>query len=182
MRKWLIVLLTVLGLSATAQAQDFSIRAGLVLGFTNPISLGVDARLYATNVARIASGVNLGIIANVNLNFSGGVSALLSAGPVLVFDFDRGAGFAYVGVNLGLFTGGGTAFIFGLVSGVDYQINSDIGLFGDFNLIVVPGTLGNLDLGVDFALSRSLDAYLKFSVTFGGGTGVGIGGGLKFAL
>jgi hypothetical protein len=182
MRKWLIVLLTVLGLSATAQAQDFSIRAGLVLGFSNPISLGVDARLYATNVARIAPGVNLGIIANVNLGFSGGVSALLSAGPAIVFDFDRGAGFAYAGVNLGLFTGGNTVFIFGLVTGVDYQINSGIGLFGDLSLIVVPATLGSLDLGVDFGLSRTIDAYLKFSVSFGVGSGVGIGGGLKFAV
>ncbi|MFN3266633.1 MAG: hypothetical protein ACK41E_07315 [Deinococcales bacterium] len=181
MRKWLIVFLTVFGLSAAAQAQDFSIRAGLNLAFTKPIVLIGDARLYATDVARISSGVSLGIIANVNLFFTGSVSAFLSAGPAIVFDFDRGAGFAYVGVNLGLAAGGGTAFIFGLVGGVDYQINSGIGLFADLNLIVVPATLGFLDLGIDFTLSRGLDAYLKFNVGLGFNT-FGVGGGLKFAL
>lgn len=181
MRKWLIVFLAVFGLSAGAQAQDFSIRAGLNLAFTNPILLIGDARLYATDVARIAPTVKLGIIANVNLLFEGNVTALLSVGPAIVFDFDRGAGFAYVGVNLGLAAGSGTAFTFALVSGVDYQVNSGIGLFADLNLVVVPRTFGFLDLGVDFRLSRGLDAYLKFNVGLGFNT-VGIGGGLKFAL
>jgi hypothetical protein len=181
MRKWLIVLLTVLGLSATAQAQDFSIRTGLNLAFTNPILLIVDARFHATSVAKIAPAVNLGIIGNVNLLFPGNVVAFLSVGPAIVFDFDRGAGYAYVGVNLGLGISSGTAFTFALVGGVDYQINSGIGLFADLNLVVVPSTLGFLDLGVDFALSRGIDAYVKFNVGFGFNT-FGIGAGLKFAV
>ncbi len=182
MRKWLIVFLAVIGLATQAQAQDFSIRAGINLAFGNQLAVGVDARLYALDVARIAPTVNLGIIGNVVFNFGGNVSGLLSAGPAIVFSFDRGAGFAYAGVNLGLAFGGGTAFIFAFVTGVDYDINSSIGLFVDLNLIVVPGTFGALDLGVDFGLSRDIDGYLKFIIGFGGNNSFGIGGGLKFAL
>jgi hypothetical protein len=182
MRKWLFILVVLLGLSTTAKAQDFSIRAGLNLAFTNPILLIIDARLHATNVARIAPTVNLGITANVNLLLPGGnIIALLSVGPAIVIEFDRGSGYAYFGVNLGLGISGSTQFTFALVGGADYQINSSIGLFADLNLVVVPTTLGFLDLGVDFALSRTIDAYIKFNVGLGFNF-VGVGGGLKFGL
>ncbi len=183
MRKWLIVFLTVLGLATQANAQDFSIRAGLGLVFSNPITFGVDAKLYALSVARIAPAVNLGIIGNIGLNFGGGVAGAVSAGPAIVFSFDRGSGFVYAGINLGLaFDSSGTAFIFAFVTGVDYAVNSNLGLFADLSLVVVPFTFGSFDLGVDFGLSRTVDAYVKLSVGFGGSGRVGIGGGLKFAL
>ena len=76
--------------------------------FTNPVLFGIDARLYATNVARIAPNIDLGIIGSASLAFAGGVSGSVSAGPAVVFSFDRGASFAYVGINLGIgFSGGG---------------------------------------------------------------------------
>jgi hypothetical protein len=183
MRKWLIMLVAVLGFAAQAQAQDFSIRAGATLYFTNPVLFAIDAKLYATQVTRIGPGIDLGIIGGINLFLpNGGVGGIVGAGPALVFSFDRGAGFAYFGVNLGIVfaTNSNTSVIFALIGGVDYAINSSIGLFADLFLGVTNGIGGSLDLGVDFGLSRNLDAYVKLNVLFGGS--VGIGGGLKFAL
>ena len=181
MRKWLIMLVAVLGLAAQAQAQDFSIRAGAALYFTNPVLFGIDAKLYATDVARIAPNINLGIIGGMNLIFANGVVGNIGAGPAIVFSFDRGSGFAYFGINLGIgFGGGGAAVAFAFIGGVDYAINTSIGLFADLILGVTNGIGGSLDMGVDFGLSRGLDAYAKLSVNFGGA--FGIGGGLKFAL
>lgn len=170
----------VLGFAAQAQAQDFSIRVGAALYFTNPVLFGIDAKLYATDVARIAPSINLGIIGGANLIFSGGVAGSIGAGPAVVFSFDRGAGFAYFGVNLGITFAGAVNVAFAFVSGVDYALNSSIGLFADLILGVTNGVGGSLDMGVDFGLSRALDAYAKLSINFGGA--FGIGGGLKFAL
>ncbi len=183
MRKWIIMFVAVLGFAAQAQAQDFSIRVGPTLYFTNPVLFGIDARLYATNVARIAPGIDLGIIGSASLAFAGGVSGSVSAGPAVVFSFDRGASFVYVGINLGIgFSGGGAGVAFGFVSGVDYALNSSIGLFADLSLGVSGGFGGGLDMGVDFGLSRGLDAYVKLNVGFGAFSSIGLGGGLKFAL
>ena len=180
MRKWLIMFVAVLGFAAQAQAQDFSIRVGAALYFTNPVLFGIDAKLYATDVARIAPSINLGIIGGANLIFAGGVVGSIGAGPAIVFSFDRGAGFAYFGVNLGVTFSGAVNVAFAFVSGVDYALNSSIGLFADLILGVTNGIGGSLDMGVDFGLSRALDAYAKLSINFGGA--FGIGGGLKFAL
>jgi hypothetical protein len=181
MRKWLIVLFTVLGLTATAQAQDFTIRAGANLYFTNPVVFGVDGKLYATNITRIAPNINLGIVGGVDLIFAGNVFGAINAGPVVVFKFDSGRSYAYVGLNLGISFGGGNSLVgFGFVSGVDYAINPSIGIFADLGLSVANGVGGALSFGADFSLSRSLDAYVKLNVGFVGT--FGIGGGLKFAL
>ena len=183
MRKWLIMFVAVLGFAAQAQAQDFSIRVGPSLYFVaNSVVFGLDGRLYATDVARIAPNINLGIVGSANLIFVGSVAGSVSAGPVVVFSFDRGASFAYAGINLGIAFGGVTAVSFGFVSGVDYALSSSIGLFADISLGVSGGFGGGLDLGVDFGLSRGLDAYVKLNLQFGVGTAFGIGGGLKFAL
>jgi hypothetical protein len=181
MRKWLLILLTVLGLAATAQAQDFTIRAGANLYFTNPLIFGVDGRLYATNITRIAPNINLGIIGGVDLIFAGSVVGTVSAGPVVVFKFDSGRSYAYVGLNLAIgFSAGGSGVGFGFVGGVDYAINPSIGVFADLGLNVVNGVGGALSFGADFALSRSMDIYAKLNVGFAGT--FGIGAGLKFAL
>ena len=148
MRKWLIMVVAVLGFAAQAQAQDFSIRAGATLYFNNPVLFAIDAKLYATQVTKIAPSIDLGIIGGINLFLpSGGVGGIIGAGPALVFSFDRGAGFAYFGVNLGIIFAGNsnTNVLFALIGGVDYAINSSIGLFADFLVEVVKS---GVDLGI----------------------------------
>ncbi len=183
MRKWLIVLLAVIGFSAQANAQDFSIRGGVDLIFTDPVLFGIDANIYANNITPISDNINLGIKGYVNLLFAGNVIGRVSAGPAFVFDLARSKGFVYVGLNLGLgFSSGGARFIFGFAGGVDYNFNNNIGIFSDLTLYVVPGTFGIWDLGLDFRLDRGVDAYIKMQLLFAGGADFGIGAGLKFAL
>jgi hypothetical protein len=182
MRKWVIILLTVIGFSAQAKAQDFSIRGGIDLIFVNPVVFGIDASLYANNVTSISNNINLGIKGYVNLFFQGNVSGNVSAGPTLVFDFVGNRGAAYFGLNFGLNFGGEAQFIFGFVGGVDYNFNNNIGIFSDLTLYVVPGTFGFWDIGIDFRIDRGVDVYIKMQLLFLNRTQFGIGAGLKFAL
>ena len=76
--------------------------------------------------------------------------------------------------------GGDAAFIFGFVTGIDYLVTPAVNLFAHLAFIVVPGFVGSIDLGADFALSRAIDAYAKSQVGFGGTFGVGLG--LKFGF
>ena len=82
-----------------------------------------------------------------------------------------------MGLNGG---GGGTEFIFSFVTGIDDLATPAVNLFAHLGFVVVPGFVGSIDLGVDFALSRANYPYAKLRVGFGGTFGVGLE--LKFGF
>ncbi len=178
MRKWFIVLLAVIGFSGAANAQNFSIRLGPELTFTNPVTFGIGAQLNGKKLATFSSNFSLGIYGNLSLGFAGSVSFRAVVGPTVNLEFDRARGDAYFGLAFGLNGGSGfSEFIFGFVLGAEYQVTPTINLFSNLGLIVVPGTAGALDLGADFTISRGLDVYGKLVIGFRGT--FGLGGGLK---
>jgi hypothetical protein len=176
MRKLFIVLLAVLGFSSFGQAQSFTIRVGPEFTLAPGFDFGVSAQFLGKNLARFDSGISLGLVGGVGLTFSGGVGFTVALGPTINFDLNRGRGDVYVGLGLGVSGGGGNAaFIFGFLTGVQYQVATAINLFANLNLIVVPGFFGSLDLGADFNLSRAIDLYAKLLVGFRGSFGLGAG-------
>ena len=183
MRKWLIVLIAVLGLSGVSHAQDFTIRFGPSFTLAPDFGFGLEAELNATKIAQIDSGISLGLNGNLGLGFPGGTVRFgLQLGPTINFDLNRGRGNVFAGLGLGVFGGGGggAAFAFGFLAGIDYRVSTPINLFGRLNLLVVPGFSAGLDLGADFSLSRAIALYGKLSVGFSGTFGLGLG--LTFKL
>jgi hypothetical protein len=183
MRKWLIMLLAVLGFSSAASAQNFSLRLGPELTLAPGFSFGLGAQLNAKEVARFSSSVSLGLYGRFGLEFGGGaVGFQLGFGPTVNLEFDRAKGDAYFGLAFGVASNGGgsAAFIFGFVMGAEYQVTPTVNLFSSLLVVVVPGTLGALDLGADFTVSRGLDLYAKIAVGFNGT--FGLGGGLKLSF
>lgn len=182
MKKFLFVMLAVFGFMSAAQAQDFSLRVGPNFTFAPGFAFGVGAEVNGRNLVKFDSSLSLGLYGSLGLGFGGGSVGFTGVvGPTVNFGLNRNLGNFYAGMALGLAGGGGgTSFIFGFVSGVDYLVTPAVNLFAHLGLIVVPGVFGTLDLGVDFALSRAIDAYAKLQVAFSGTFGVGVG--LKFGF
>lgn len=181
MKKFLIVLIAVFGFVSAAQAQDFTVRLGPAFTFAPGFDFGINAELNGKNLAKFDSSISLGLYASLGLTFNGGVGFAGAVGPTINFGLNRNLGNVYAGLALGLSGGGGgTSFIFGFISGVDYLVSPAVNLFAHLSLIVVPGFFGALDLGADFALSRAIDAYAKLQVGFSGTFGIGFG--LKFGF
>ena len=183
MRKFLIALVTVLGFFSAAQAEDFTIRLGPSFTFAPGFGFGVEAELNGKNLAKFGSGLSLGLYGNLAIGFGGGSVGFTGVvGPTINIGLNRNAGNVYAGLALGLNGGGGgdASFLFGFVTGVDYLVTPAVNLFAHLGFIVVPGFLGSIDLGADFALSRAIDAYAKLQVGFSGTFGVGLG--LKFGF
>lgn len=175
-------MLAVLGFINAAHAQDFTLRVGPNFTFAPGFSFGIAAELNGKNLVKFDSSLSLGLYGNLGLGFGGGsVSFNGVVGPTINFGLNRNLGNVYAGLALGLSGGGGgTSFIFGFVSGVDYLVSPAVNLFAHLGLIVVPGFFGSIDLGADFALSRAIDAYAKLQVGFSGTFGLGLG--LKFGF
>ncbi len=183
MKKFLIIMVAFFGFFGAAQAEDFTIRLGPSFTLAPGFAFGIEGELNGKNLAKFGSGLSLGLYANLGLNFSGGTVGFNGAvGPTINFALNRNLGNIYAGLALGLNGGGGggTSFIFGFVTGVDYLVTPAVNLFAHFGFIVVPGFFGTLDLGADFALSRAIDAYAKLQVGFSGTFGLGLG--LKFGF
>jgi hypothetical protein len=176
MRKLLIVLLAFIGFSSASHAQDFTIRFGPELTLAPGFDFGINGQFIGKNLARFDSGISLGLAGSVSINFVNGVGFGVIAGPNVNFDLGRGRGDVYVGLGLGVFGGGGGAqFVFGFLSGVQYQVTNGVNLFSNLGLIVVPGVSGTLELGADFNVSRAIDLYTKLIVGFRGTFGLGAG-------
>ena len=174
-------MLAVLGLMNAAHAQDFTLRLGPAFTFAPGFDFGINAELNGKNLAKFDSSISLGLYGSIGLTFNGGVGFGAAVGPTINFGLNRNLGNVYAGLALGLSGGGGnTSFIFAFVSGIDYLVSPTVNLFAHLSLIVVPGFLGSLDLGADFALSRAIDAYAKLQVGFSGTFGLGLG--LKFGF
>jgi hypothetical protein len=180
MRKWFIVLLAFIGFSSASHAQDFTIRLGPQFTFTPGVDFAINGQFIGKNLARFDSAISLGLAANANISFIGGVGFGLIGGPTVNFDLGRGRGDVYVGLGLGVVGGGGATFVFGFLSGIQYQVTPAINLFSNLALIVVPGTGGSWEFGADFNVSRAIDLYAKLVVGFGGS--FGLGGGLTFRV
>ena len=181
-KKFLIVMLAVLGFMNAAHAQDFSLRFGPNFTLAPGFNFGIGAELNGKNLVKFDSSLSLGLYGNLALGFGGGsVSFNGAVGPTINFGLNRGLGNVYAGLALGLAGGGGgTSFIFGFVSGVDYLVSPSVNLFSHLVLVVVPGFFGTISLGADFALSRAIDAFAELQVGFTGTFGLGIG--LKFGF
>jgi hypothetical protein len=184
MRKWLIILLAVLGFSGAANAQNFSIRLGPELFLSpSPINFGIGAEVNGKELANFSSTVSLGMRGRFDLQFfSGATQIIFVVGPTVNLEFDRAKGDAYFGLIFGIAAVNQADFLFGFAFGAHYQITPTINLFSSVDLAVVPGTVGFFDMGADFTVSRGLELYGKIILGFGGGTAFGFGGGLKLKL
>lgn len=187
MRKWLVGLVAVLGLSGVAQAADSldpaRARFGVTLAFGGSgIGVGGIGTFSINNLVTLAPNVGIGARADLNASFAGGFVGTLALSPVVTYDF--GDGGVYAGPALGVgFGGGNVAFGFGLLGGVEYDLSPEFMLYSGANFIFGGGVLGNLFFGADYDLTRQFSVFAESRLGFvsgGAAFGLGLGAAYRF--
>jgi hypothetical protein len=128
-KKWLVVLISVFALSGAASAQNFTIGFNLGGVFGGGAALDVNGNFTVKELVSFSRTASLGLRVNLDL-FVPGVSFSFTVGPQ--FNFDLGAVNLYTGFGLGLVVQGGASFAFTLLGGVEYPLNRQINLVGEF--------------------------------------------------
>jgi opacity protein-like surface antigen len=175
-----IIALTI-ALASSAHAADAldptRVRFGINLGIGGPIAVGFSADASINNITQIAPGVGLGARLSAGYVAS---TFTVSAAPVATFRFDQGG--VWLGPAVAFSAApGGTAFGFGLTSGVEYDVNQQIMVYGGVYLGVVPSISGQISAGVDIDFTSNLSGFFETRTTFSSvGTGFGLGAGVAF--
>ena len=180
MKKWIILLVTIIGFSSFASAQQFTIKLGPAISFgAGGIGFGANLGLRSASLLKFSKTLGVGIRADFIGDFSAGFAGLVSLSPVLNVDLDKNT-LIYLGPTLGLvFNTAGTTFIFGADLGFAYAISPFIGVYADGKIIFVPGFVAAFDLGFNYNLSKQLSLYLEFqggvnAAGFSPGVGLGL--------
>jgi len=106
--------------------------------------IGFAADASVNNLAQIAPGVNLG--ARISAGYIPNVFSIAAA-PVATFSFQDGG--IWVGPSVALAIANRTNIGFGLTTGVEYNVNQQIMVFGGLYLGVVPSVAGIVTAGVN---------------------------------
>lgn len=150
MKQWLVVLISVFALSGAASAQNFTIGFNLGGAFGSGAALDVNGNFTVKELVSFSRTVSLGLRVNLDL-FVPGVAFAFTVGPQ--FNFDLGAVNLYTGFGLGLVVQGGAAFAFTLLGGVEYPLNRQINLVGEFLIgFYGGGALFGIRGGISFNL------------------------------
>jgi hypothetical protein len=179
MKKWILLLLTVIGFGSFASAQQFTIKAGAALSFSNPIGFGANLGIRTPSFLKFSKTLGLGVRVDAAADFSAGFSGFATLSPVLNLELDKNT-LIYLGPTVGLaFGGADPVFIFGADLGFKYAISPYIGVYADGKLVFVPIFFAAFDLGANYNLSKELSIYLEFqgglnAIGFNPGVGLGL--------
>jgi hypothetical protein len=149
-KKWLVVLISVFALSGAASAQNFSIGVNLGGVFGGSAALDLNPNFTVKELVSFSRVASLGLRVNMDL-FVPGIAFSFTVGPQ--FNFDLGSVDLYTGFGLGLVVSDGAGFAFTLVSGVEYALNRQTNLVGEFLIgFYGGGALFGIRGGVSFNL------------------------------
>lgn len=172
-----LIALTIALAASSAHAADAldatRVRFGINFGFGSGIGFTADASI--NKLAQIAPGVNLG--ARVSAGYIPNVFSIAIA-PVATFAFDNGG--IWLGPSVGFGVGSNVDVGFGLTTGVEYNVNQQIMLYGGVYLGVVPSVTGLITTGVDIDITNNFSGFFEARTNFGSGTSFGFGAGVAY--
>jgi opacity protein-like surface antigen len=138
MKKWFLILVAVLGFSSLAGAQKFSVGGGLTSQFQNGFVLGFGLNLGVENLVKFSKDFGLDARVDLEGSFSsGGFIFGLGAGVYASYqisDID-----IYFGPRIILLLSPSTAFGFGALLGVHYDLSNSLALYSEIRFLFVPG-------------------------------------------
>jgi hypothetical protein len=147
MKKWFLVLVAVIGFSSLAGAQKFSVGGGITSQFQSGFTIGVALNLGVEDIVKFSKDFGLDARVDLEAIFVPGGAVILSSLAVLgsyqISDFD-----IYFGPRLSY----GSAFGFGALLGLRYDITSSIGLYGETRFFFIPAFDYQAAIGVRFLL------------------------------
>jgi hypothetical protein len=179
MKKWILLLIAVIGLSSFASAQQFTVKLGAALTFGAEISVGANLGLRTSSLFKFSKTIGVGVRIDVAADFGTALTGFATISPVVNFDLDKNT-LIYLGPTAGLAFGGlNPIFLFGADLGFKYTISPYIGVYADGKFIFVPIFFAAFDLGANYNLSQELSVYLEFQgglnpVGFNPGVGLGL--------
>ncbi len=183
MKKWMLLLVAVIGLSSFASAQQFTVKLGAALTFGTEVSFGANLGLRTPSFLKFSKTLGVGIRVDVAADFGSGFTGFATLSPVLNIELDKNT-LIYLGPTAGLSFGGqNPLFLFGADLGFKYAVSPYIGVYADGKLIFVPIFVAAFDLGANYNLSQELSIYLEFQGGLnpvGFNPGVGLGLNIKF--
>ena len=143
MKRILVVLLAVVGLSSASAQSDLFIGGSLdieIVEGTGFIALDAQAGDYGLFDSFGARGT-------LGLGFSPDIYVKLAADALFPFSVDNDELTPYAGGGIGLITSGGTLFNIHALGGAEYLVSDQIGLFGE----IAPGLYisGGTGFGID---------------------------------
>ncbi|PZA08880.1 MULTISPECIES: hypothetical protein [unclassified Meiothermus] len=184
--RWILASVAAVGISSSALAANAldpaRLKFGVDLALSPAFGAGIVAGASYNYLANLATGVNLGARASLDLAFAGTAVGQLSAAPVATFDITNGG--IFVGPSIGIGFGGGAAsFGFGVLGGIEYNVSPELMLYGQTSLNIAPGFAGNLVAGADFEISSPVSVFGEARVVFGGTTSAfGLAAGINYRL
>lgn len=197
MKKWLVLLVTIIGLTSFASAQvsspfgsaqeaasfaatqQLTIKAGVNLSFGSEIALGANLGIRTPSLLRLSKTFGIGARVDASVNFGSVLSGYATLSPVLNINLDKTT-LLYLGPSIGLNFGGSNPIVLlGADLGLSYAINPFFGVYFDAKFIVSPVFLAAFDLGANYNLSQELSVYLEFqgglnAIGFNPGVGLGM--------
>jgi hypothetical protein len=164
-----------IALASSAHAADAldptRVRFGINFGIGSGIGFNADASI--NNLAELSPGVNVG--ARISAGYVPNTFSV-GAAPVATFAFQDGG--VWLGPAVSLAIANGTTFGFGVTTGVEYDINSQLMAYGGLYLGVVPSVAGILTAGLDIEVSNQFSGFFEARTNFGAGTSFGLGAGV----
>ena len=151
MKKWFLILVAILGFSSLAGAQKFSVGGGLTSQFQNGFVLGFGLNLGAEDLVKFSK--DFGLDARVDLEGSFGAGAFLFGlgagvyGSYQISDID-----IYFGPRVIVLLSPASAFGFGALLGVRYDLSKTLGLYSEIRFLFVPAFDYQAALGVRILL------------------------------
>ena len=184
MKKLIIGLVAVLGLATPAMAEhnsQFKVKFGPQITFAPTFGAGAAATFAANDLVAFSPTISLSVRGGLSLAFTNPIVFGFGIAPVAMFDFVQGAAYFGPSINLG-FAGGAAGFGFGFATGVIYDVTTDLSVFSDLTLGVVPAFAGSAAIGVDYRINGPLSVFGALTIGFGGFTSVGLGLGVGYAF
>jgi hypothetical protein len=197
MKKWLLLLVTILGLTSLASAQisspfaspqdaasfavtqQLNIKAGANLSFGSEIALGANLGIRTPSFFRFSKTLGVGVRIDARATFGAAISGFATLSPVLNLSLDKDS-LIYLGPTVGLaLSGSDPIVLLGADLGFSYAISPFFGVYGDGKFIVYPVFFAAFDLGANYNLSQELSVYLEFQgginpLGFSPGVGLGL--------
>jgi hypothetical protein len=181
MKKWILLLVTIIGFGSFASAQQITppqltlqqlslqqltIKAGAAISFGADIAIRANLGVRTPNLFKLSPTFGLGARADFSAEFLSGIIGYASVSPVLNISLDKNT-VVYLGPTVGLALGGVNPLVLiGADLGFTYAISPYFGVYGDSKWFLFPVFAGAFDLGATYNLSQELSIYLEFQGNF----------------